>query len=94
LVNSYIFISSTFIDFGCFFHLDYEEAEQIYEKVMKTDEFRLEGMDVFSHILYVLDNKAKLSVLAHKAHLIDRFRPEACCIIGSFFLFSSFDLFY
>lgn len=65
--------------------LEYDQAEEIYDRLIKGDEFRLEGLEVYSNILYVLDNKPKLSFLAHKAHLIDKYRPETCCIIGNYY---------
>lgn len=49
---------------------------------MEKDPYRLDNMDIFSNILYVKENKARLSYLAHKAHEIDKYRPETCCIIG------------
>jgi hypothetical protein len=39
-------------------------------------------MEYYSNILYVKENHAKLSILAHKAHTTDKYREETCCIIG------------
>jgi len=58
---------------------EFEEAEVLFEKLEKKDQFSVENMEYYSNILYVKENPAKLSMLAHK--------EETCCIIGIFFGF-------
>ncbi len=42
-------------------------------------------MDVYSNILYVKEEKAKLSYLAMKAVHLDKYTPETCCIVGNYY---------
>ncbi|CAI7812339.1 unnamed protein product [Closterium sp. NIES-54] len=42
-------------------------------------------MDTFSNILYVKEDFAGLSHLAHRVTKIDKYRPETCCIVGNYF---------
>jgi anaphase-promoting complex subunit 8 len=37
---------------------------------------------VYSNILYVTDNRLKLSRLAHEFLALDKDRPEICCLVG------------
>lgn len=59
-----------------------EQAEELFDKLMVDDPFRIEGVDVYSAILYVLRKKAKLSKLARRFSGMSRDRPEVCCVIG------------
>ena len=44
--------------------------------------YSLDHKDVYSNILYVKEDRVALSHLAHEAVVIDKYRPETCCIIG------------
>jgi len=44
-----------------------------------------QGMDCYSNILYVKEQFAALSHLAHRVAATDRYRPESCCIIGNYY---------
>lgn len=59
--------------------------QDLFEDLIARDEFQLEGMQVYSHILYIREDFAGLSHLAHKAVLIDKFREETCCMIGNYY---------
>lgn len=59
--------------------------QELFEDLIARDEFQLEGMDIFSNILYMKEDFATLSHLAHKAVLIDKYRPETCCVIGNYY---------
>ena len=59
--------------------------QELFEDLVLRDEFQLEGMDVLSNILYMKEDFATLSHLAHKAVLIDKYRPETCCIVGNYY---------
>lgn len=67
---------------------DFDGAEQIFEELFNEDQVRLDNLDIYSNILYVKEDRVKLSALAHHAQQADKYRPETCCIIGSFSLFS------
>lgn len=45
--------------------LDYDKAEECFERSRETDPHRLEAIDIYSNILYVKDKRAELSTLAH-----------------------------
>jgi anaphase-promoting complex subunit 8 len=63
----------------------YDDAERLFEEVLRRDPYRLEHMDAYSNILYVHEKDAELSFLAHNAIKWDRYRPETCCIIGNYY---------
>ena len=42
-------------------------------------------MDTYSNILYVKEQFAALSHLAHRVAAADKYRPESCCIIGNYY---------
>lgn len=65
--------------------LDYSTAENIFDDILKSDPMRLDEMDIYSNILYVMENKSKLSYLAHYASEVDSLRPETCCIIANYY---------
>jgi anaphase-promoting complex subunit 8 len=48
---------------------------------------RLEGIDVYSNILYSRgeEGKADLSMLAQRAIAVDRYTPETCVVVGNYF---------
>lgn len=64
---------------------EFDEADSLFEELLRTDPYRIEGMDTYSNILYVKECFAALSHLAHKAVLTDKYRPETCCIIGNYY---------
>lgn len=68
------------------FHLDFSQAEAQFEKIMKLDPYRVDDIDVYSNILYVTDNRLKLSRLAHEFLALDKDRPEVCCLVGTLFM--------
>jgi len=45
----------------------------------------LQGMDIYSNILYVKEAFAALSHLAQRAALTNKYRPETACIIGNYY---------
>ncbi len=44
-----------------------------------------QGMDTYSNILYVKEEFAGLSALAHRCAAADKYRPETCCVIGNYY---------
>lgn len=62
--------------------LDFVRAEIQFERILKLDPYRIDDIDVFSNILYVTDNRLKLSRLAHEFLALDKDRPEVCCLVG------------
>ena len=64
---------------------DFEKARTVFEKIQQLNPYRLENLDTFSNILYVMECKAELSHLAHQCVKVDKFRSETCCIVGNYY---------
>lgn len=64
--------------------LDYFQAEAIFDDILVDDPMRLEDLDTYSNMLYVMEKKSKLSFLAQYASQIDKYRSETCCIIANY----------
>lgn len=63
----------------------YEDAEQIFSDLLIANPHRIDSMDNYSNVLYVLENRPKLAFLAQLAMATDKFRPETCCVIGNYY---------
>lgn len=62
---------------------DYDRAEIIFDEIIKSDPYRVDEMDIYSNILYVMERKmGKLSYLAHMCTYTDKYRSETMCVIG------------
>ena len=62
--------------------LEFDEAEEMFDQIVQTDPYRLDDLDVYSNILYVMEKSSKLAYLAQLATRTDKFRVETCCIVG------------
>ncbi|EJD42767.1 cell division control protein 23 [Auricularia subglabra TFB-10046 SS5] len=62
---------------------DYELAERVFDKVLNLDPYRMENVDVYTNILYVMDKRIKLSKLAHDFLKMDKNSPEVCYLVGN-----------
>ncbi|GJM86342.1 hypothetical protein PR202_ga02194 [Eleusine coracana subsp. coracana] len=45
---------------------DLDEAEMIFEELLRTDPFRVDSMDIYSNLLYAKESMSALSFLAHR----------------------------
>ncbi|WWC86040.1 uncharacterized protein L201_000911 [Kwoniella dendrophila CBS 6074] len=69
-----------------YYHMrDFETAEKEFDAVQQADPFRMEEVDIYSNMLYVMNKQAKLGKLAHEYAEIDRNRAEVCCLIGNYY---------
>lgn len=68
---------------------EFDQAQEIFEELYRRDPDRLEGMDIYSNILYVKEMLPQLSHLAHAAVCVDKFRPETCCVVGNYYSLKS-----
>ena len=68
---------------------DFEESDAIFTSILQSDPYRLDFMEHYSNILYVLDARPKLAFLAQLATQTDKFRPETCCIVGNYYSINS-----
>jgi anaphase-promoting complex subunit 8 len=44
-----------------------------------------QGMDTYSNVLYVKDEFAALSAMAHRAVATEKYSPESTCIVGNYY---------
>jgi anaphase-promoting complex subunit 8 len=63
----------------------FDEAQDLFEQIFAEDEFCLEGVDTYSNILYVKEDKVRLSVLAHRCVKVDKYCVETCCVVGNYY---------
>ncbi|KAI9707784.1 MAG: Anaphase-promoting complex subunit 23 [Candelina mexicana] len=68
---------------------DFESAESIFASLIQTDPHRIDSLDHYSNILYVMANRPKLAFLAQLATATDKFRPETCCVVGNYYSLKS-----
>lgn len=52
---------------------------------MSLHPYRLDSLDHYSNILYVMGMRPKLAFLAHLCSNVDRFRPESCVVVGNYY---------
>ncbi|KAK0635206.1 anaphase promoting complex subunit 8 [Bombardia bombarda] len=64
---------------------DLMAAEQGFSSLLALHPHRLDSLDHYSNILYVLNLRPKLAFLAHLCSGIDKFRPESCVVIGNYY---------
>ena len=62
-----------------------QQHNHMAEKALLSPACMLQGLDVYSNILYVKEGQAQLSHLAHRMLAAHKFRPETCCIVGNYF---------
>lgn len=68
---------------------DFEAAESIFDEIIERDPHRLDYIDIYSNILFVLERRQKLGHLAKRVSATDKFRPESCCVIGNYYSLAS-----
>lgn len=64
---------------------DLMAAEQHFSRLLSLHPHRLDSLDHYSNILYVLNLRPKLAFLAHLCSAVDKFRPESCVVIGNYY---------
>lgn len=64
---------------------DHSTAIDLFDGLIRNQPHRLDGMEIYSNLLYVLDNRPKLATLAAMATETDKFRPETNCILGNYY---------
>ncbi|XP_065828222.1 cell division cycle protein 23 homolog [Oscarella lobularis] len=62
----------------------FHESRQLFKEISSQDPYRLDNMDIYSNVLFVLDMKSDLSHLAHHVVIVDKYRPQTCCIVGNY----------
>ncbi|KAI5867246.1 TPR-like protein [Durotheca rogersii] len=64
---------------------DLVAAEQHFSRILSLHPHRLDSLDHYSNILYVMNSRPKLAFLAHLCSSVDKFRPESCVVIGNYY---------
>ncbi|PKS08013.1 hypothetical protein jhhlp_006625 [Lomentospora prolificans] len=64
---------------------DFVAAEQHFSRLLSLHPYRLDSLDHYSNILYVMNMRPKLAFLAHLCSNVDKFRPESCVVIGNYY---------
>ncbi|KAK4048976.1 Anaphase-promoting complex subunit 8 [Microbotryomycetes sp. JL221] len=64
---------------------EFDEAQEYFIAMQNSDPYRIEEIDIYSNILYVSEERAKLAALAQEYVKVDRSRPEVCCLIGNYY---------
>ena len=59
------------------------QAIELFKQILALDPYRLDNLDTYSNLLYVQEMKTDLADLAHKVVLVDKYRVETCCVIGT-----------
>ena len=65
--------------------VDYHAAEKTFQQLRLLDPCRLEGLEVYSTVLWHMKKEVELSGLAQEAIALDRHSPVAWCIMGNCF---------
>ncbi|XP_066307632.1 cell division cycle protein 27 homolog B-like isoform X9 [Miscanthus floridulus] len=65
--------------------VDYLEADRYFELAHRLSPCTLDGMDIYSTVLYHLNEEMRLSYLAQELISIDRLSPQAWCAVGNCF---------
>ncbi|KAF7999336.1 hypothetical protein HF325_006012 [Metschnikowia pulcherrima] len=66
--------------------LDYFQAESLFDEILINDPMRLDDLDTYLNMLYVMEKKSKLAFLAQYTAQIDKFRAETCCVVANYHL--------
>ncbi|KAM0507386.1 hypothetical protein ACHAP8_001013 [Fusarium lateritium] len=64
---------------------DLMAAEQHFTRLLALHPHRLDSLDHYSNILYVLNLRPKLAFLGHLCSSVDKFRPESCVVVGNYY---------
>jgi anaphase-promoting complex subunit 8 len=64
---------------------EFQDSEKVFLTVRANDPYCLDQTDTYSNLLFVTGETTKLSVLAHEAQSIDKYRLETCLIIGNYY---------
>lgn len=65
--------------------LMYKESEELFDQVITSDPYCLDDLDIYSNILYVMEQGPKLAFLAQLVSSVDRFRAESCLVVANYY---------
>ncbi len=58
----------------------YDKCIGIFEEILSIDPYRIELLDVYSNMPYVKEKRKILLYLARWFMVLNKYRPETCCI--------------
>ncbi|GJQ12348.1 hypothetical protein GpartN1_g4139.t1 [Galdieria partita] len=64
---------------------DFDTSARYYEEIRRNDPHCMDGMDIYSNILYVREQQVELSMLAHHCVSVEKYRPETCTVVGNYY---------
>ncbi|KAG7098625.1 hypothetical protein E1B28_000546 [Marasmius oreades] len=70
---------------GFFYMHEFNQAESQFDRILALDPQRIEDIDILSNILYVTDNRLKLTKLVHDFVPLGQDKPEICCLLGNYY---------
>jgi len=65
--------------------MDYHQAAAAFETARQLDRHRVDGMELYSTVLWHMKRDADLSYLAQDMVAVDRLAPQSWCVLGNFF---------
>ena len=63
----------------------FHEALALFEQLIEKYPHSVEYMDIYSNILYVMEDAPNLSALAHRCTQLDPYTPQTCLVIGNYY---------
>ncbi|KAL0072428.1 Anaphase-promoting complex subunit 8 [Marasmius tenuissimus] len=70
---------------GYFYLHEFSQAEHQFDRILSIDPQRIEDIDILSNILYVTDNRLRLTKLVHDFVPLGQDRPEISCLLGNYY---------
>ena len=67
-----------------YYKKDHDAAIAVFQELLRKDPYRLDGIDIYSNILYVKDNPKDLGAMAFNSFQNNKYTPETNCIIGNY----------
>eukprot|EP00039_Didymoeca_costata_P001234 m.50940 g.50940 ORF g.50940 m.50940 type:complete len:730 (+) comp10694_c0_seq1:232-2421(+) len=64
---------------------DYKQADDAYRMARRVEPHRVDGMELYSTVLWHLRRETALSYLAHEVVAANRLSPQAWCVVGNCF---------
>jgi len=66
-------------------HRNFDQACSLFQELRTSDPLRLESLELYSNLLFVLEDLATLSELAQSLSQIDKYRPETLSVAGNYY---------
>ncbi|KAI9007949.1 hypothetical protein CLU79DRAFT_878242 [Phycomyces nitens] len=65
--------------------LEYKQASDLFQDIQEKHPYRIEGLELYSNMLFLESNAEKLSLLADQCMRVDKYRTETCCVIANYY---------